>query len=607
MANNISNEKILTVKNLRISFKTNTGTVKAVRGIDFSLYKGRTLAIVGESGSGKSVTSKAILGILANNKIIEDGEIIYDGKDLLRLPEAQFTKVRGTKISMIFQDPLSALNPIMKVGQQLTEAMYLEHRAVKKHAKQIVKSYVKGLKAINPTLTKILEKHLGDLDELYQETKDIEGNIIAPATSEKEVFDLFKILISDETEKYIAALNELLASVHALSTKTLENEETFAPEKLLVELAKVNRYLRKTKSILEREPDDVIGVYKEMIQNYVTLYKEAIKLEEHRRVILEKHNVTDFFDLPAKVRTKEREVITSKSVYYGQLVRWTERLIKRINKLVNQYNANGDEFVKDTINYFHSSVIKSHAKLTSAQTKARAIELMKEVGIPEPEKRYEQYPFEFSGGMRQRIVIAIALSGNPEVLICDEPTTALDVTIQAQILELINKLKAEKNLSIIFITHDLGVVANMADDIAVMYAGKIVEYGSVYDIFYDPRHPYTWALLGSMPDLDTKGKLDAIPGTPPNMLLPPKGDAFAARNAYAIALDYKQEPPFFPVSKTHSVKTWLAHKDAPQVELPTVVYNRIKNALKHSTDNMPEYDLAKNSVLDAVKKEGGIE
>ena len=607
MANNISNEKILTVKNLRISFKTNTGTVKAVRGIDFSLYKGRTLAIVGESGSGKSVTSKAILGILANNKIIEDGEIIYDGKDLLRLPEAQFTKVRGTKISMIFQDPLSALNPIMKVGQQLTEAMYLEHRAVKKHAKQIVRSYVKGLKAINPTLTKILEKHLGDLDELYQETKDIDGNIVAPAASEKELFDLFKTLISDETEKYIAALNELLASVHALSTKTLESEETFVPEKLLVELAKVNRYLRKTKSILEREPDDVIGVYKEMIQNYVTLYKEAIKLEQHRRVILEKNNVTDFFDLPAKVRTKEREVITSKSVYYGQLVRWTERLIKRINKLVNQYNANGDEFVKDTINYFHSSVIKSHAKLTSAQTKARAIELMKEVGIPEPEKRYEQYPFEFSGGMRQRIVIAIALSGNPEVLICDEPTTALDVTIQAQILELINKLKAEKNLSIIFITHDLGVVANMADDIAVMYAGKIVEYGSVYDIFYDPRHPYTWALLGSMPDLDTKGKLDAIPGTPPNMLLPPKGDAFAARNAYAIALDYKQEPPFFPVSKTHSVKTWLAHKDAPQVELPTVVYNRIKNALKHSTNNMPEYDLAKNSVLDAVKKEGGIE
>ena len=238
--------------------------------------------------------------------------------------------------------------------------------------------------------------------------------------------------------------------------------------------------------------------------------------------------------------------------------------------------------------------------MTRKETKARAIELMTEVGIPNPEKRYYQYPFEFSGGMRQRIVIAIALSGNPEVLICDEPTTALDVTIQAQILELINRLKEEKNLSIIFITHDLGVVANMADDIAVMYAGKIVEYGSVYDIFYDPRHPYTWALLGSMPDLETKGKLDAIPGTPPNMLLPPKGDAFAARNAYAVALDYKQEPPFFTISETHKVKTWLAHNDAPDVKAPKTVVERIEKSLSRNKSNKPTYELKKNSILESL-------
>ncbi len=605
--NNVSNEKILTVNNLRISFKTNTGTVKAVRGIDFSLYKGRTLAIVGESGSGKSVTSKAILGILANNKIVEDGEIIYDGKDLLRLPEAQFTKVRGTKISMIFQDPLSALNPIMRVGQQLTEAMFLEHKAVKKASRTIVKKYANILKTLNPELTKHLVKCLGGISALTNETSDTDGNIFPPITTEKEIFDLFKTLVENEVEKFTAALNELQAAVHVLQTNALSNEAEFDPKLLKKELNRINKYLKKTNSILEREPDDVIGVYKEMMENYTSLYIEAIKLQKHREEILAKNNVTDFFDLPAKFRTKEREVVTDKSVYYEKLTRWTGRLIRRINKLIEQYNAYGDDFINDTISYFLDSVVKSHSKLTSKETKDRAIKLMTEVGIPDPEKRYYQYPFEFSGGMRQRIVIAIALSGNPEVLICDEPTTALDVTIQAQILELINRLKAEKNLSIIFITHDLGVVANMADDIAVMYAGKIVEYGTVYDIFYDPRHPYTWALLGSMPDLDTKGKLDAIPGTPPNMLLPPKGDAFAARNAYAIALDYKQEPPFFPVSKTHFVKTWLAHKDAPQVELPTVVRNRIRNALKHSTDNMPEYDLAKNSVLDAVKKEGGIE
>ena len=178
--------------------------------------------------------------------------------------------------------------------------------------------------------------------------------------------------------------------------------------------------------------------------------------------------------------------------------------------------------------------------------------------------------------MRQRIVIAIALSADPDILICDEPTTALDVTIQAQILELINKLKEERHLSVIFITHDLGVVANMADDIAVMYAGKIVEYGTADDIFYDPRHPYTWALLSSMPDLDTKEKLDAIPGTPPNMIYPPEGDAFAARNKYAMKIDFEKQPPMFEVSPTHKAATWLLHPDAPKVEMPKIIVDRIQ-------------------------------
>ena len=215
-------------------------------------------------------------------------------------------------------------------------------------------------------------------------------------------------------------------------------------------------------------------------------------------------------------------------------------------------------------------------KVTPAMAKAKAIKLMDEVGIPEPHKRYKQYPFEFSGGMRQRIVIAIALAANPDILICDEPTTALDVTIQAQILELINKLKKERNLSIIFITHDLGVVANMADRIAVMYAGKIVEYGTAEDIFYSPAHPYTWALLSSMPDLDTNEKLEAIPGTPPNMIYPPVGDAFAARNKYALKIDFEEQPPMFEISETHSAATWLLHPDAPKVDPPKIVTDRIQ-------------------------------
>ena len=182
--------------------------------------------------------------------------------------------------------------------------------------------------------------------------------------------------------------------------------------------------------------------------------------------------------------------------------------------------------------------------MTKEMAKRKAIELMEQVGIPNAEKRYNQYPFQFSGGMRQRIVISIALANNAEVIICDEPTTALDVTIQGQILELLDRLKAERNLSVIFITHDLGVVANVANRIAVMYAGKIVEIGTAEEIFYDPKHPYTWALLSSMPILATSKHLDAISGTPPNMIYPPKGDAFAPRNKYALQIDFEEEPPF---------------------------------------------------------------
>ena len=212
--------------------------------------------------------------------------------------------------------------------------------------------------------------------------------------------------------------------------------------------------------------------------------------------------------------------------------------------------------------------IKHHQNMKDDEAQALAIEMLKKVQIPNAEERAKQYPHQYSGGMRQRAMIAMALSCNPKLLIADEPTTALDVTIQAQILDLIKKLKKEKELTIIFITHDLGVVANMADRIAVMYAGKIVEYGDASDVFYDPRHPYTWALLESMPSLATSKRLSAIPGTPPNMIYPPKGDAFAARNHYAMKIDFERQPPFFKVNDNHYAATWLLHPDAPKIENP---------------------------------------
>ena len=229
-----------------------------------------------------------------------------------------------------------------------------------------------------------------------------------------------------------------------------------------------------------------------------------------------------------------------------------------------------------TIGWQISEALILNRGMNHVQAKAETLNILKDVGISEPERRYKQYPHEFSGGMRQRVVIAIAVACSPEILICDEPTTALDVTIQAQILSLIKDLCRKYGMTTIYITHDLGVVANVADRIAVMYAGDIVEVGTSEEVFFDPKHPYTWALLSSMPDLDTNEKLDAIPGTPPNMIYPPKGDAFADRNKYAMAIDYERQPPMFRVSDTHYAATWLLHPDAPKVEMPEIIRRRIQ-------------------------------
>ena len=222
-----------------------------------------------------------------------------------------------------------------------------------------------------------------------------------------------------------------------------------------------------------------------------------------------------------------------------------------------------------------------HKNMSKEAAKARAIELLQLVGIPDAEKRFKNYPHQLSGGMRQRVVIAIALSADPDILICDEPTTALDVTIQARILELIMDIQKKMGLSVIYITHDLGVVAKVADYVDVMYAGKIVEVGNVNEIFYDPKHPYTWGLLSAMPDLDTDDdRLYSIPGSPPNLLHEPKGDAFAARNQFALAIDEKADPPMFQVSRTHFAATWLLHPDAPRIEMPKELQARLERARK---------------------------
>lgn len=336
-------DKILEVNDLHVSFDIDAGEVQAVRGVDFYLRKGETLAIVGESGSGKSVTTKALTKLFQGDAgRIKKGEILFLGEDLAQKPEKELIKLRGKDISMIFQDPMTSLNPTMQIGKQVMEPL-IKHR------------------------------------------------------------------------------------------------------------------------------------------NY-----------------------------------------------------------------------------------------------SKSQAKKRALEILEMVGWPNAKERFKAYPHQFSGGQRQRIVIATALACEPKVLIADEPTTALDVTMQAQILDLMKRLQQKIDTSIIFITHDLGVVANIADRVAVMYGGQMIERGEIDEIFYDPQHPYTWGLLSSMPDLETGNdiELTAIPGTPPDLLHPPKGDAFAPRSQYALDIDFEEEPPWFKVSPTHFVKSWLLDERAPKVEPPELVKQR---------------------------------
>src|SRR5574344_609474 len=526
-------EKVLEVKDLRVSFRTDDGKVQAVRGVSFDVYKGETLCIVGESGSGKSVSSKAIMGILANNSIVEGGSIIYKGEDLLKVSEEEFHRIRGHKIGMIFQDPLSSLNPIMRIGKQLTETMLINKDMLKRKYNDLISNELVAL--------------LNSKVEYEQAVQAVINERNVKVTN-----------ISQLSEKKVKDLKEKIDEIN--------NKTNLTKGEKAVQIEQLNKEIKAEEDSLKSEIKAIENEYAPKIKETKA---SAKKIYKDNLPTLKKH-------LKDRKKSAKKEV----KAYANELKARYEQ--DKINLELKLRDAKTDEEitkVKAELDQLKSNY-KNSIKITKKEAKKRALEVMREVGIPQPEKRFRQYPFEFSGGMRQRIVIAIALIADPEILICDEPTTALDVTIQAQILELINKIKAERNLSCIFITHDLGVVANMADRVAVMYAGKIVEYGLANEVFFDPRHPYTWALLSSIPDVDSKEKLEAIPGTPPDMIYPPKGDAFALRSKYAMTIDFKYEPPFFKVSDTHYAATWLLYPGAPKVEMPRIVKTRIDNALK---------------------------
>lgn len=552
---------ILSVQDLRVSFKTDEGLVHAVRGVSFDLHQGETLCIVGESGSGKSVTSKTIMGILPASAIIESGSVRYEGEDLTKVEESEFHRIRGHKIGRIFQDPLSSLNPIRKVGKQITEARLVNsnHRkerfdkrisveeAAYKNCKVKRKSKIREAKNKVLASDSSFNDKISTLENALRDKKNELSSLKKDDASYADKLAEYNSL-KDETAKQIAAVKAEKKAAHKQLSSLIAPARKEANEAYKAEYPSLKAALDEAKK-KAKEANQAYKAEADAEHN-----KNLAPLKEEKKQYLE-NSKKDFIEWTKRDK-KSRPSLKEKLVSYKA---GYDEIASKIGKENEEY--------------------KKKFKLTRKEAKQIALKVMAEVGIPQPEVRFNQYPFEFSGGRRQRIVIAIALTANPEILICDEPTTALDVTIQAQILELINRLKAERHRSIIFISHDLGVVANRADRVAVRYAGKIVEVGTANEIFYDPRHPYTWALLSSIPDIDSHEQLEAIPGTPPYLLNPPKGDAFAARNKYAMAIDFVQEPPYFKISETHYASTWLLDKRAPHVEKPKIVSQRIKASL----------------------------
>ena len=633
-------KKVLEVKDLRVNFKSDSGLVHAVRGVSFDLYKGETLCIVGESGSGKSVTSKTIMGILPVNAIISSGQILYDGEDLVRVSEEEFHRIRGHKIGMIFQDPLSSLNPIMKVGKQIIEATMINRNVLKRRFNELIskelvalrnekasviyeeskmENEVESLKLMitkldNAIKTSVKTQNVEELNKINKVIKDYFINL--HSITESQIEDLKanierinetsineNILVNKNIKELrIETLNIRIAQYKKDLNIEYKEEESRALIQQRIKTLKANfKVLKERYKHLKPLLKDALKQSKDIAKiDNKKYYKQLVEEKDNKISVLKQHlsNVENeinsivpslneeerkLYDLlTKKKKSKKKSVITG----IATAIEKEEEIVSTNNCELDKLLAQKKE-IEAEIEKVNSDFVNS-TKITYSEAKKIALNVMKEVGIPLPEQRFNQYPFEFSGGMRQRIVIAIALTANPDILICDEPTTALDVTIQAQILELINRLKRERQLSCIFITHDLGVVANMADRVAVMYAGKIVEYGTSYEVFFDPKHPYTWALLSSIPDIDSKEKLESIPGTPPDMRFPIEGDAFALRSKYAMAIDFKSEPPYFKVSPTHYAATWLLHPKAKKVEMPKIVKTRIENALKGAKNNEKE-------------------
>ncbi len=560
---------LLSVKDLDVKFRVRGRILTAIRGISLDIYENESIAIVGESGSGKSVFTKTFAGMLDSNGFVSNGHIIFDDDELAethaKLNDAARKKIAAIQAKLDeyshFESGVDIYRKMMDLESEKQAKATVSEEEKEEEAQKLQDLRLKRADMFNQKATMELMKE-------HAKAKEAGRTISALDTQIKELEKSFERMEKEKSAAaahdtvYLKQFDEKMAALAAeygkvtsgqISPETAKRNELLAKEIYL----SVARYDFRRRSKITKQ---LLASFKKAMQIGIDWNDES-----QRNALYD--------DITPRVCYVDEtaDMLNGKCVldlaYMKYSKDWCQVRGGKIATVFQDPMTSLNPII--TIGKQITSVIMKHQRCTEVQARSQALELMRKVGIPNAESRFDDYPFQYSGGMRQRIVIAIALSCRPRILICDEPTTALDVTIQAQILKLIKDLQKEFNYTIVFITHDLGVVANIADRVAVLYAGQVIELGTVDDVFYDPRHPYTWALLSSLPQLAEKNTtLYSITGTPPSLYNNIVGDAFAPRNPYCLKIDTMLEPPMFQISDTHYAKTWLLDPNAPQIEKP---------------------------------------
>ena len=563
---------LLSVKDLEVKFRVRGRILSAIRGVSLDIYEDESIAIVGESGAGKSVFTKAFAGMLDSNGFVSNGSILFNDPELsdtvVKLNSTAWKFINSYKKQLDENSKLelgaATYRKMLELDSEKREKSTLSAADREKEEKELHALKVKRTEAFNMKQTLDPSKEKAKIKETAAEIKklDAEIKVLEKATEQKIREHKDSVAHDTAYQKSYQDRMEQLKKQYAeetskeISDSTRKRNEILAKEVYL----SVGRYNFKKRFKMGR---GLIGELKKAMQMGVDLNSD----EERNKV---------FGNVTFRVRYLDE---TSEQLHGTCIINlaqvkdqndWGQIRGKKIATVFQDPMTSLNPII--TIGKQITSIIMKHQGCSEVEARAKALEMMEKVGIPNAEARFDDYPFQYSGGMRQRIVIAIALSCQPKILICDEPTTALDVTIQAQILKLIKDLQKEYHYTIVFITHDLGVVANIADRVAVLYAGQIIELATVEELFYDPRHPYTWALLSSLPQLAERNtKLYSITGTPPSLYNKIVGDSFAPRNPYCLKIDTLAEPPMFKVTETHYAKTWLLEPNAPKVEKPEII------------------------------------